>query len=63
MELIEINKSMETASDIAYLKYTKDPGPETEFEKAVGTKAIVAKYQHLIYKDDGPLSDSSDEPF
>lgn len=54
---------METASDIAYLKYTKDPGPETEFEKAVGTKAIVAKYQHLIYKDDGPLSDSSDEPF
>ena len=51
------------SSDIAYLQFTKDPGPEIEFEKAVGTKDIVAKYQKLIYIDEAPPSDSSDEPF
>ncbi len=44
------------SSDIAYLQFTKDPGPETEFENAVGTKDIVAKYQKLIYKDEAPPS-------
>ena len=34
-----------------------------EFEKLVGTKAIVEKYQKLIYEEVMPPSDSSDEPF
>ena len=42
---------------------TQDLGPETEFEEMVGTKAIVKKYQKLIYKDENPGSESSDEHF
>ena len=40
-----------------------DPGPDLEFEKLVGTKAIVEKYQKLLYKEEPPQSDSSDEPY
>ena len=40
-----------------------DLGPMTEFEEMVGTKEIVAKYQKLIYEEEPPASDSSDEPF
>ena len=41
----------------------EDPGPMTEFEEMVGTRQIVAKYQKLIYEEEPPPSDSSDEPF
>ena len=41
----------------------EDPGPDLEFEKMVGTKQIVEKYQKLLYKEKPPDSDSSDEPF
>ena len=40
-----------------------DPGPCLEFEKLVNTKAIVEKYQKLLYKEEPPQSDSSDEPY
>ena len=40
-----------------------DPGPDLEFEKLVGTKAIVEKYQKLLHKEEPPQSDSSDEPY
>ena len=40
-----------------------DLGPYTEFEELVGTREIVAKYQKLIYQEEPPASDSSDEPF
>ena len=29
----------------------------------VGTKAIILKYQKLLYKEQAPDSESSDEPF
>ena len=41
----------------------EDPGPHLEFERLVGTKEIVAKYQKMIYSEEPPQSDSSDEPF
>ena len=41
----------------------EDPGPDLEFERMVGTKQIVEKYQKLLYKEKPPDSDSSDEPF
>ena len=40
-----------------------DPGPDLEFEAMVGTKEIVAKYRELVYKEQPPDSDSSDEPY
>ena len=40
-----------------------DPGPHLEFERAVGTQRIVAKAQKLLYVEEAPPSDSSDEVF
>ena len=47
----------------AAMYLSDDPGPMTEFEEMVGTKHIVAKYQKLIYEEEPPTSESSDEPF
>ena len=47
----------------AYQLATVDPGPDIEFEKLVGTSDIVKKYQELIYKDEDPGSETSDEHF
>ena len=40
-----------------------DIGPDTEFEKMVGTKDIIEKAKKLLYVEEPPPSDSSEEGF
>jgi len=52
-----------TSTNIKSFLNDDEGDAQVEFEKLVGTAQIIAKYQSLIYKEEPPASDSSEEPF
>ena len=52
-----------TSTNIKNFLIDDESGAQVEFEKLVGTAQIIAKYKALIYKEEPPESDSSEEPF